>query len=55
MWAFSSLLGTVVDPNPWDPYVFDPLGSGSFIILYTVRSPDPSVNKQKKYLHFYYL
>jgi hypothetical protein len=24
------VLGSVPDPNPWDPYVFGPLGCGSF-------------------------
>jgi hypothetical protein len=35
---------SVPDPDPYDQYVFGPLGSGSVIIC---TDPDPSINKRK--------
>jgi hypothetical protein len=46
-----------LDPDPYDPYVFEPPGSGSGSVIYLYKSgsgsadlaldPDPSINKQK--------
>ncbi len=46
----------VVDPGPWDPYVFGPPGSGSgYLIICTDPDPSTSIIKEKYFVTSFWL